>query len=332
MIKLRTKFVFKPRFYAVISSFNNHNHKRSENTFRVVEVGPRDGLQNEKNIISTQDKIELIDRLSGCGFKNIEATSFVSPKWVPQMADNDEVISGCAKHNDVSYPVLVPNLAGLKDAISNGNVKEVAIFGAASESFTRKNTNCSMEESLKRLEEVTKKALENNLRVRGYISTVINCPYEGKISPKVVANLASKLLDFGCYEVSLGDTTGVGSAGTVNALLNEVLAAVPAEKVAVHFHDTYGQALSNVMVAIEKGIRVADSSVAGLGGCPYSPGATGNLASEDLVYLLHDMGFQTGINLHKLVDVSDWICAKMGRINASKTSNALLAKQKANIK
>ncbi|KAI1724112.1 HMGL-like domain-containing protein [Ditylenchus destructor] len=295
--------------------------------FNIVEVGPRDGLQNEKNIISTTDKIELIDRLSACGFKTVETTSFVSPKWVPQMADSNEVIAGCKKYLGVSYPVLVPNISGLKRALENQNVKEIAVFGAASETFTRKNTNCSMEESLQRLKEVTHEAILNGMKVRGYVSTVIHCPYEGKIKPKKVASLVSDLLDYGCYQVSLGDTTGVGSAGSVNEMLNEVLKVASPVSLAVHFHDTYGQALGNTLVALEKGIRTGDSSVAGLGGCPYSPGATGNLASEDLVYMLNDLGIKTGINLEALIETSDWICKKMGRNNASNVSTAVLAKK-----
>uniref|UniRef100_A0AC34GKX0 Hydroxymethylglutaryl-CoA lyase n=1 Tax=Panagrolaimus sp. ES5 TaxID=591445 RepID=A0AC34GKX0_9BILA len=291
--------------------------------FRVVEVGARDGLQNEKKIVPTEVKVDLINRLSESGLKTIEATSYVSPKWVPQMADHDDVISHIKKFPDVSYPVLVPNLAGLKNALKNESVHEIAVFGAASEGFTHKNTNCTMEQAMKRIEEVTKEAIKHNIRVRGYISTVIACPYDGKTDPKVVAKLTEKLLSFGCYEVSLGDTIGVGSAGTVTKMLNEVMSVVPADKLAVHFHDTYGQALSNVLVAIEKGIRVADSSIAGLGGCPYAKGATGNLATEDLVYMLQDMGFDTGINLSKLVKTANWICEQMGRNNISRSSTAL---------
>jgi hydroxymethylglutaryl-CoA lyase len=239
------------------------------------------------------------------------------------MADHDDVISSIRKFPNVSYPVLVPNLAGLKNALKNDSVKEIAVFGAASEGFTKKNTNCTMEEALHRIEEVTKEALKHNIRVRGYISTVIACPYDGKTDPKIVARLTEKLLSFGCYEVSLGDTIGVGSAGSVTKMLKEVMSVAPVEKLAVHFHDTYGQALSNVLVAVEKGIRVADSSIAGLGGCPYAKGATGNLATEDLVYMLKDIGFDTGINLLKLVKTGNWICEQMGRTNVSRSSTAL---------
>ncbi|KAJ1351704.1 hypothetical protein KIN20_007823 [Parelaphostrongylus tenuis] len=300
---------------------------RKNQTFKVVEVGARDGLQNEKQIISTEDKIALINRLSQCGFQSIEATSFVSPKWIPQMADHQEVIQKITKYPGVSYPVLVPNRAGLDNVLKNGNVKEIAVFGAASESFSKKNVNAGLDESLRKLQEVTKVAVKEGLRVRGYVSCVVGCPYEGKIDSAVVARVTGTLLDSGCYEVSLGDTIGVGSAGSVGSMLDTVLKSVPVSKLAVHFHDTYGQALANIIVAIEKGIRVADSSIAGLGGCPYAKGATGNLATEDLVYMLHDMGFDTGIDLDKLIETSMWICSKMGRSNASRAARALMAKR-----
>ncbi|VDP33584.1 unnamed protein product [Heligmosomoides polygyrus] len=261
--------------------------------FKVVEVGARDGLQNEKKIISSADKIDLINKLSACGLKSIEATSFVSPKWVPQMADHQEVIEKITKFPGVSYPVLVPNLAGLNNVLKNGHVKEIAVFGAASDSFSMKNVNANVSDSLMRLQEVTRAALKSGLEVRGYISCVIACPYEGRTDNSVVARVTEALLDAGCYEVSLGDTIGVGSAGSVSSMLDTVLKCAPADKLAVHFHDTYGQALANVVTAIEKGIRVADSSIAGLGGCPYARGATGNVATEDLVYMLHDLGFDT---------------------------------------
>ncbi|CEF64334.1 3-hydroxymethyl-3-methylglutaryl-CoA lyase, cytoplasmic [Strongyloides ratti] len=301
-------------------------HNFSKESFKVVEVGPRDGLQNEKQIIPTKTKVELINKLTTTGLKTVEATSYVSPKWVPQMADHNEVISLIEHTKGVSYPVLVPNMAGLNNALKNKDVKEIAVFGAASNTFSKKNTNCTIDESLVRLKEVTKHALDSGLTVRGYVSCIIGCPYEGKINPKIVANITEQLIDAGCYEVSLGDTIGVGSAGSMDNLLNEVLKAVPASKLAVHCHDTYGQALTNVLVAIEKGIRTADSSVAGLGGCPYAKGATGNLATEDLVYMLHDLGFKTGINIDKLVETGNWICNEMKRENVSKASNALKGK------
>jgi hydroxymethylglutaryl-CoA lyase len=300
----------------------------STEPFRVVEVGARDGLQNEPSLVPTAVKVELIDRLTQCGFKTIETTSFVSPKWIPQMSDQDDVVQAIHEAPGTSYPILVPNMTGLKKAFNNPKVKEIAVFGAASESFTKKNTNCTLEESVKRLKEVTEEAVKKGLRVRGYVSTVIACPYEGRIKPRVVADLASKLLEFGCYEISLGDTIGAGSAGSVNRLLDEVLRAVPARQLAVHFHDTYGQALSNVLVAINRDIRVADSSIAGLGGCPYAKGATGNLASEDLIYLLQDLGFDTGIDLEKVVETGTWICTKMNRTNVSRTANALMLRSR----
>ncbi|KAK6759848.1 hypothetical protein RB195_021424 [Necator americanus] len=295
--------------------------------FKVVEVGARDGLQNESKIIPTEDKIALINRLSACGLKSVEATSFVSPKWVPQMGDHQEVIKKIIKFPNVSYPVLVPNLAGLENVLKNGHVKEIAVFGAASNTFSKKNVNANVEDSLKKLQEVTTAALKEGLRVRGYVSCVIGCPYEGKISSDVVARVTEALLEAGCYEVSLGDTIGVGGAGSVSSMLDTVIRSVPPNKLAVHFHDTYGQALANVIIAIEKGIRVADSSVGGLGGCPYAKGATGNLATEDLVYMLHDLGYETGIDLDKLVETSMWICSKMGRQNTSRAANAINAKR-----
>ncbi|KHN75155.1 Hydroxymethylglutaryl-CoA lyase, mitochondrial [Toxocara canis] len=296
-------------------------------SFKIVEVGPRDGLQNERQVVATENKISLIERLADCGLKCVEATSFVSPKWVPQMADHNEVISRVKKLKGVSYPVLVPNMAGLNNVISNGSVKEIAVFTAASESFSKKNTNCSMEESMRRLRGVIEAATASQLLVRGYVSCVIGCPYDGAISPTVVTEISESLLDAGCYEVSLGDTIGVGSAGSVRRLLRSVLASNPVEHIAVHFHDTYGQALSNVLVAFDLGIRVADSSVAGLGGCPYADGATGNLATEDLVYMLDDLGVHTGVDLMRVVEVGDWICGEMGRVNSSRVARAIMAKK-----
>ncbi|KAI6227677.1 3-hydroxymethyl-3-methylglutaryl-CoA lyase, cytoplasmic [Aphelenchoides fujianensis] len=299
----------------------------SRGKFRIVEVGPRDGLQNEKQLVPTSIKVELIDRLSACGLQTVEATSFVSPKWVPQMADNNDVLNAITKREGTHYPVLVPNQAGLQNALKNPNVEEIAIFAAATESFTRKNTNCSIAESLQRLKEVAEGAIERGVRVRAYLSMVIADPDEGPTDPRVVAQMVEKLLSFGCYEVSLGDTIGVGSARSVNRMLDEVLKVAPAEKLAVHFHDTYGQALANVLVSIERGIRVADSSVSGLGGCPYAKGATGNLATEDLVYLLDDLGFESGVDLDRLVATGAWICSKMGRQNSSRAARALLSKR-----
>ncbi|CAD5210029.1 unnamed protein product [Bursaphelenchus okinawaensis] len=315
----------------LLKTLNSNGFKRFLSTkkegFKIVEVGPRDGLQNEKTLVPAFTKVELIDRLSSCGLKTVEVTSFVSPKWVPQMADNNEVLNAINQKPGVSYPVLVPNMAGLKAALGNPNVKEIAVFGAASESFTRKNTNCSMEESLNRLKQVTEEGIKNNLTVRGYVSMVVGDPDEGAIDPKVVANISEKLFSFGCYEVSLGDTIGVGSAKSTGRMLDEVLKVAPASKFAVHCHDTYGQALANVLIAIEKGIRVADASVSGLGGCPYAKGATGNVATEDLLYMLNDLGFETGVDLDKLIETGEWICQKMNRDNKSRAGRALLTRK-----
>lgn len=300
----------------------------SSDSFQIVEVGVRDGLQNEKTFVPTATKVELINRLAACGLKTIEATSFVSPKWVPQMKDHSEIVALLPKDSDVNFPVLVPNLAGLDAASRTGCVKEIALFVGASDSFNKKNVNCSTDECLARAVAVAEEAQRRGLRVRGYISTVIGCPYEGPISPEKVTKIASTLIEKGCYEISLGDTIGVGTPGSVKRLLDDVLPVVPAKHVAVHFHDTYGQALSNVLMAVENGIRVADSSVAGLGGCPYANGATGNVSTEDLVYMLHGMGFNTNVDLDKLVQTSEWICDVMGRKNASRVATAFLNKQR----
>ncbi|CAB3410864.1 unnamed protein product [Caenorhabditis bovis] len=293
--------------------------QRFEN-FRVVEVGARDGLQAEKNFVPTEIKVELINRLSRCGFKTVESTSFVSPKWVPQMSDHADIVEKIDKIDGVNYPVLVPNVAGLKNALKTGQVKEIAVFGAASNSFSAKNVNANIEDSLNKLLEVTSLALENNLTVRGYVSCVVGCPYEGKIDPKVVAKVSERLLAAGCYEISLGDTIGVGTVQTVRKMLKEVTKAVPVERLAVHFHDTYGQALANVLVAAEEGVRAADSSISGLGGCPYAKGATGNLATEDLLYFLEGNGFNTGVNLDKVVSTAQWFNEATGRSQMSRMS------------
>ncbi|TKR80872.1 hypothetical protein L596_014861 [Steinernema carpocapsae] len=245
----------RPQASRISSVRGLQSHLANREFFKVVEVGPRDGLQNEKNFVPTEQKVELINRLSSSGLKVVECASYVSPKWVPQMKDNDEVVNSINHVPGTSYPVLVPNMAGMKNVLKNKNVKEIAVFAAASEGFSKKNTNCSMEESLKRLADVAAEALQNGIKVRGYTSVVIGCPYDGKTNPAKVAALSEALLSMGCYEVSLGDTIGVGSAASVSKMLNEVLRVAPAEKFAVHFHDTYGQALSNVLVSIEKGIR-----------------------------------------------------------------------------
>ncbi|GAB0098808.1 Hydroxymethylglutaryl-CoA lyase [Sergentomyia squamirostris] len=289
---------------------------------RIVEVGPRDGLQNEPKILPTSTKIELINRLADTGLKTIEATSFVSPKWVPQMADNVDVLQGITKKPGVSYPVLTPNLKGFEAALAAG-ATEVAVFGAASESFSQKNTNCSTAESIERFRAVLDAAKNSNVKVRGYVSTVIGCPYEGPIDPKAVARVSKQLLDLGCYEISLGDTIGVGTPGTMSKMLQEVLKVIPAEKLAVHCHDTYGQALANILTSLEYGITVVDSSVSGLGGCPYARGASGNAATEDVVYMLNGLGVNTGVDLDKLVNVGKFISEELGRPSESKVNRAM---------
>ena len=294
------------------------------NKVRIVDVGPRDGLQNEKGELPTRVKIELIERLVDCGLRTVEATAFVSPKWVPQMADTAEVMARIARAPGVSYPVLVPNLQGFEAAMKAG-ATEIAIFAAASETFSRKNINCSIAESLARFEPVAAAAKANNIAMRGYISTVLWCPYEGRIQPQAVAPIAQRLVELGCYEISLGDTIGKGTPGEVETLIDTVAEHIPHHKLAVHFHDTYGQALANVLAALEKGIAVADSSVAGLGGCPYAPGATGNVASEDLLYMLDGLHIHTGVDLPALTDAGRFISAYLKRKPASKVNLALSA-------
>lgn len=288
---------------------------------KIVEVGPRDGLQNEKTIVPTETKIHLIDMLSETGLPVIEATSFVSPKWVPQMADQMEVMTGISRKPGVTYPVLTPNLKGFQAAMKAG-ASEVAIFGAASELFSKKNINCSVDESLQRFDEVMKAAKEMGIPVRGYVSCVLGCPYEGKVAPEKVAHVAKRLYDMGCYEISLGDTIGVGTPGAMSLMLEAVTKEVPVNALAVHCHDTYGQALANILVALQMGIRVVDSSVAGLGGCPYAQGASGNVATEDVVYMLHGLGIQTGVDMPKLIDAGAFICRTLNRKSSSKVAQA----------
>ena len=288
---------------------------------RIVEVGPRDGLQNEGSVIPTEVKIGLINRLADAGLMTIEATSFVSPKWVPQMADNDQVMAGITRKEGVCYPVLVPNLKGLEGALA-ARVEEVAVFAAASESFSWKNINCSISESLERFGAVIAAAGERRVRVRGYVSCVLGCPYEGEIAPAAVAMVAARLCEMGCYEISLGDTIGVGTPAKAQAMVEVVAARVPRERLAVHFHDTYGQALANVLAVLEQGISVVDSSVAGLGGCPYAAGASGNVASEDLLYMLNGLGIETGVNLAKLIAAGNYIAEFLGRPSGSKVARA----------
>ena len=288
---------------------------------RVVEVGPRDGLQNEKTIIAASAKIELIDRLSGTGLRTIEATSFVSPKWIPQLADAAEVFAGIDKRPGVSYPVLVPNEQGYERARAVG-ATEVAIFGAASEAFSRKNINASIDESIERFIPILARARADGVKVRGYVSTVLGCPYQGDVPVADVVRIASKLHALGCYEVSLGDTIGIGTPGQARAMLREVAQAVPMSALAVHFHDTRGQALANILACLEEGVRVVDAAVSGTGGCPYAKGASGNVATEDVVYMLEGMGLATGVDLPRLVDTGLWLSALLGRTSGSKVSIA----------
>ncbi|XP_066126220.1 hydroxymethylglutaryl-CoA lyase, mitochondrial [Saccopteryx bilineata] len=288
---------------------------------KIVEVGPRDGLQNEKNIVPTAVKIRMIDMLSEAGLPVIEATSFVAPKWVPQLADHAEVLKGIQKFPGINYPVLTPNLKGYQAAVAAG-AKEVSVFGAASELFTRKNINCSIEESLQRFGQVLKEAQAASIPVRGYVSCVLGCPYEGKISPAKVAEVSKKMYSMGCYEISLGDTIGVGTPGVMKDMLSAVMHEVPVSALAVHCHDTYGQALANTLMALQMGVSVVDSSVAGLGGCPYAQGASGNLATEDLVYMLTGLGIHTGVNLQKLLEAGTFICQALNRKTSSKVAQA----------
>lgn len=284
---------------------------------RIVEVGPRDGLQNEAAEVSTGTKIALIDRLSACGFPVVEATSFVSPRWVPQMADAAAVLGGIARRDGALYPVLVPNEQGLERALAAG-VREIAVFTAASDAFNRRNINCDIDESLRRLAPVVARAVADGLWVRGYISTVLGCPYQGQVPVNDVVRVVKALDAMGCAEISLGDTIGVGTAKKARAMLEACATEVPMARLAVHFHDTYGQALANVYACLEAGVRVVDASVAGLGGCPYAQGASGNLASEDLVYQLHGLGMNTGVELDALCDTARWINAELSREPASK--------------
>jgi len=287
----------------------------------LYEVGPRDGLQAETEIVSAADKIALIDRLSQTGLRFIEAASFVSPKWVPQMVDAAEVMAGITRLPGVTYPVLTPNLKGY-EAAKDAHATTVAIFGAASETFSQRNINCSVAESLDRFTFIMEESASDHIRVRGYVSTVIACPYEGLIQPQAVADMAEKMLDMGCYEISLGDTIGVGTPADVSRLLDTVLKVIPAEKLAVHFHDTYGQALANILTSLDYGIATIDSSVGGLGGCPYAPGASGNVATEDVLYMLNGMGIKTGVDLDRVVETAWFISDVLGRPPRSKVAIA----------
>lgn len=288
---------------------------------RIVEVGPRDGLQNEPQIVPTETKLEFIRLLAAAGLKTIEATAFVSPKWVPQMADHSDVMRGLARREGVSYPVLVPNLRGFEAAVVAG-ATEVAVFAAASETFSQKNINCTVDESFARFAPVFDAARTTNVRVRGYVSCALGCPYEGSVDPRRVAQVAGKLFDLGCYEISLGDTIGVGTPKRTMTMIAAVAEHVSVENLAGHFHDTYGQALVNIYAAVELGVRVFDASVGGLGGCPYAPGAAGNVATEDLQYMLDGMGIDTGVDLDRLIAAGTFICGKLGRQTQSRVARA----------
>jgi hydroxymethylglutaryl-CoA lyase len=293
---------------------------------RIVEVGPRDGLQNEKQNVPTATKLELIERLVAAGLRDIEVTAFVSPKWVPQMADQAEVMRGLKRHPGVNYPVLTPNLKGFEAAVAEG-ATEVAVFAAASEAFSQKNINCSIAESIERFTPVLEAAKRAGVKVRGYVSCVAACPYEGAIAPAKVAEVAARLHELGCYEVSLGDTIGTGTPAAVLRMLEAVAAKVPVERLAGHYHDTYGMAVANVHASYRFGLRAFDSSVAGLGGCPYAKGATGNVATEDVVYLLHGLGAETGVDLDALIDCGAWISESLKRDYGSRVGRATLAKR-----
>jgi len=295
-------------------------------TVDIVEVGPRDGLQNEPATVPLEARVELIDALAAAGLRRIEAGSFVNPKWVPQMADSEAVFGAIRRRPGVRYAALTPNLRGFERALAAG-ADEVAIFAAASESFSRNNINCGIQESIARFDEVMRAAERHGMAVRGYVSCVLGCPLEGDIAPGQVADVTASLLDIGCYEVSLGDTIGTGTAGGMQRLLDTLLSRFEPAHLAVHCHDTYGQALSNILVALQRGIATVDASVAGLGGCPYAPGATGNVATEDVVYMLAGMGIDCGVDLEALVAAGERIGARLGRANASRAARAIMAKR-----
>lgn len=288
---------------------------------KIVEVGPRDGLQSEPKFLATEDKISFIEQLSQTGLKHIEATSFVSPKWIPQLSDHQTVFQNLKKKPDVHYPVLVPNLLGFENAFASG-VKEIALFTAASDSFTRKNIACTIDESFNRFELIAKAAVKNNVKIRGYVSCIVACPYEGKIAPQRVIEVTKKLLDLGCYEISLGDTLGVGTPAEIVPLFDRVMKSVDKKQLAAHFHNTFGQAIANIFSVLQLGISIFDSAVAGLGGCPYAKGASGNVATEDVVFFMHGLNIQTGIDLKKLIAVGEFICEKLHRRNESKVALA----------
>lgn len=293
---------------------------------KMVEVAPRDGLQNESAAIPLAAKIALVEALADAGHTVIEAGSFVNPKAVPRMADSEAVFTGIRRQSGVRYCALTPNLKGFERAVAAG-ASEVAVFTAATETFSQKNTNCSIADSLERFTAVTEAAARHNVPVRGYVSCVLGCPYEGEVEPATVTRLSQQLLDMGCYEVSLGDTTGVGTAGSMTRLMATILATIDAQKLAVHCHDTYGQALGNILIALQHGVATVDASVAGLGGCPYAPGASGNVATEDVVYMLNGMGITTGLDLDALITAGAEISSVLQRTNASRVALATLAKR-----
>lgn len=292
---------------------------------RLVEVGPRDGLQNEKQPISVADKVRLVDDLTAAGLSYIEVGSFVSPKWVPQMAGSAEVFAGIQRQPGVTYAALTPNLKGLEAALE-AKVEEVAVFAAASEAFSQKNINCSIADSLQRFVPLMEAAKAADVRVRGYVSCVLGCPYDDEISPEQVASVARELYAMGCYEVSLGDTIGTGTPSKTRHLINVVGRDIPRDRLAGHFHDTYGQALANIYASLLEGINVFDSSVAGLGGCPYAKGATGNVATEDVLYLLQGLGIETGVDMDKLIAAGQRICEVLGKANGSRVARARLSR------
>lgn len=291
----------------------------------LVEVGPRDGLQNEPSPTTVEFRVELIDRLSGCGLKTIETGSFVSPKWVPAMAGTDEVMAKIARHESVRHVTLVPNMTGLRAAI-DADVADIAVFTAASETFSQRNTNCSIDESIERLKPVFEHAAERAMSVRGYVSCIAGCPYEGAVSVSQVVPLVERLVEFGCYEVSLGDTIGVGTPDQIANILSSVAESVSLDMIAVHLHDTYGMAIANILAAMDRGVKIIDSSVSGLGGCPYANGATGNVATEEVAYLLDGLGVKTGVDLNAVVAVSEFCAKHLDRPPASKVAQAMLAK------
>ncbi|KAI2797804.1 3-hydroxymethyl-3-methylglutaryl-CoA lyase [Blomia tropicalis] len=338
IIENKNEHVFNYVHDTIPSSFRALSVKSSNSHLyppyvKIVEVGPRDGLQNEKDYVPAGTKVEFIEKLSESGLSVVEATAFVSPKWVPQMKDHTTVLQAVQSSNKssgtelrpVSFPVLVPNLKGLQDAMDAG-AQEVAVFTTVSETFCKKNVNCTISESLQRIQEIINVATKNDIKIRGYISCCLGCPYEGYIQPIKTAQLAYQLYKMGCYEISLGDTIGIGTPNTMRVLLEETLKFLPPSVIAVHCHDTYGQALVNILTALEMGISIVDSSVAGLGGCPFAKGATGNVATEDVVYMLHGMGIKTGVDIMKLVEAGNFICAALNRESSSKVGRALVAK------